>query len=117
MPNRRAASRALPRLREAIATTSQYSPRCMAGITFASPMLAVLKMPQRTLSITCVPPCEKYIALQYTAAEQNVPHGLACRHNCYNRRVGRARARGAGTYISMLVDMARDSYRHVGQHI
>ena len=38
-------------LREQIATTSQRSPRCIAGMTFSVPIFAVLKMPQRILLI------------------------------------------------------------------
>src|SRR5713226_8341946 len=33
-----------------MATTSDHSPRCIAGITFAVPILAELIMPQRTFS-------------------------------------------------------------------
>src|SRR5438094_2548867 len=48
MPNRAAAWRAFSGSLEAIATTSDHSPRCMAGITLAVPILAVLRIPQRT---------------------------------------------------------------------
>src|SRR5271163_4175882 len=49
MPRARAVSSALPWSREAIATTSTHSPFCMAGITFLTPIPAVLRTPQRTL--------------------------------------------------------------------
>jgi len=39
-----------PRSREAIAATSDQAPRCIAGITFTVPILAVLSIPQRTFS-------------------------------------------------------------------
>src|SRR5215203_2454650 len=49
---RRAASASKrSRLGEAIATTSQNSPFCKAGITFSLPIFAVLKIPQRTFFI------------------------------------------------------------------
>ena len=33
-----------------MAVTSEYCPRCIAGMTLTTPMLAVLMMPQRTFS-------------------------------------------------------------------
>ena len=39
---------ALARSREAMASTVVYWPRCMAGMTFLRPMLAVLRTPQRS---------------------------------------------------------------------
>ena len=48
---------AAARSREAIAAMRQRSDRCIAGITFSRPILAVLITPQRTLSaMFCVPP-------------------------------------------------------------
>ena len=47
MPRSSAAARADCSRREQIATTSVSSPRCMAGITLAVAMFAVLRMPQR----------------------------------------------------------------------
>src|ERR1039458_845355 len=49
MPRVAAASLALARLRDAMATTLVYWPRCMAGMTFLRPMSAVLRTPQRSL--------------------------------------------------------------------
>src|SRR5450759_5268709 len=49
MPNCVAAARAFSRVREAMAVISQYVPCCMAGITLVVAILAVLRMPQRTL--------------------------------------------------------------------
>src|SRR5208282_4419976 len=49
MPRPVAASRALARSREAMATTLVYWPCCMAGMTFLRPMAAVLRTPQRSL--------------------------------------------------------------------
>src|SRR5882672_7815604 len=49
MPSARAASSALPRSREAIAVTSLHAPFCIPGMTFFTPILAVLRIPQRTL--------------------------------------------------------------------
>src|SRR5581483_3189521 len=69
MPSRRAASCALSRLREAIALTSQYVPCCIAGMTFATPMLAVLKMPQRTFPITCLLP-DKILQYPYSIPQE-----------------------------------------------
>ena len=44
----RGRSRALARSREAMAATVVSSPRCMAGMTFLRPMLAVLSTPKRS---------------------------------------------------------------------
>src|SRR6266498_1403653 len=51
MPSFCAVACAVGRLREAIAAISQCAPRCIAGSTLATPMLAVLNTPQRTLLI------------------------------------------------------------------
>src|SRR5437899_629662 len=55
MPSRVAAACALARSREAMAVMAQYSPRCIAGTTFSVPMLAVLRIPQRTFRIVLPP--------------------------------------------------------------
>ena len=47
---------AFSRFCDAIATTSQSAPFCIAGITFLTPILAVLKTPQRTFFIFRAPP-------------------------------------------------------------
>src|SRR5260370_5229446 len=65
MPNRAAAWRAFSGSLEAMATTSDHSPRCMAGITLAVPILAVLRIPQRTFlrmlnSLSQLAPEERY---------------------------------------------------------
>ncbi len=39
------------RSREAMAVTSEYWPSCMPGITFFTPIAAVLKTPQRTFFV------------------------------------------------------------------
>src|SRR5229473_5124529 len=49
MPSVRATSSALRRSREAIAVTSLHSPFCIPGMTFLTPIAAVLRTPQRTL--------------------------------------------------------------------
>src|ERR1700684_367772 len=49
MPRVRAASSALRRSREAIAVTSLHAPFCIPGMTFVTAILAVLRIPQRTL--------------------------------------------------------------------
>src|SRR5437016_3024101 len=54
MPRRRAMSRALSSEREAMATTSVCSPFCIAGITFCTPMWAVLNTPMQIFCITSV---------------------------------------------------------------
>ena len=54
MPSRSAASLAFDSEREAMATTSVNSPLCIAGITLTTPILAVLRMPQRTFRIVVV---------------------------------------------------------------
>ena len=46
-----AASVALERSREAMAVIAHHGLRCIAGITFCSAMFAVLKIPQRTISV------------------------------------------------------------------
>src|SRR5437868_4446270 len=50
MPSDRAASRARSTPLEANATTSDHSPRCIAGITFLTAMFAAPRTPQRILS-------------------------------------------------------------------
>src|SRR6266568_2840316 len=54
MPSRFATSCAFDRSLEAIALTSDQSPRCIAGTTFLTAIFAVLRIPQRTLSIMLV---------------------------------------------------------------
>src|SRR5271165_757788 len=49
MPSLPAASRALPASREAIARICETSPRCIAGMTFSTAMLATPRTPQFTL--------------------------------------------------------------------
>src|SRR5271157_5221180 len=49
MPSFSAASRALARSREAIAAISETSPRCIAGITFSTAILATPRTPHLTL--------------------------------------------------------------------
>src|ERR1017187_10931002 len=49
MPSLLAACRALSRSREAMALTIVSCPRCIAGMTCSRPILAVLRMPQRSL--------------------------------------------------------------------
>src|ERR1039458_7761630 len=49
MPSLLAACRALSRSREAMALTVVSCPRCIAGMTCSRPILAVLRMPQRSL--------------------------------------------------------------------
>src|SRR5580658_2114606 len=49
-----AASRALSRSRDAMASMLVCWPFCMAGITFLRPMLAVLSTPQRSLFVIVV---------------------------------------------------------------
>src|SRR5713101_9415198 len=49
MPSNRAVSSARRRSREAIAAISQNLPFCIPGMTFFTPILAVLRIPQRTL--------------------------------------------------------------------
>src|SRR6476659_1118405 len=53
MPSCLAVACALARSRDAIAVTAQSAPRCMAGSTFATPILAVLRPPQRILVMKC----------------------------------------------------------------
>src|SRR5215210_3015375 len=53
MPSCLAVAWALDRSRDAIAVTSQSALRCMAGSTFATPILAVLRTPQRILVMIC----------------------------------------------------------------
>src|SRR5215212_6504907 len=53
MPSCLAVAWALARSRDAIAVISQSAPRCMAGSTFATPILAVLRTPQRILVMIC----------------------------------------------------------------
>src|SRR5215213_10078116 len=53
MPSCAAVACALARSREAIAVISQSVPRCIAGSTFATPILAVLRTPQRILVMIC----------------------------------------------------------------
>src|SRR5438132_11138983 len=48
MPNSLAACLALSRSLEAIAVTSDHSPRCIAGMTFFTAMLATPKTPHST---------------------------------------------------------------------
>jgi hypothetical protein len=48
----RAASSALVRSRDAIPTTSDNSPRCIAGMTFPVAILATARTPQRTFCIS-----------------------------------------------------------------
>src|SRR5215468_7778367 len=50
-----AASRAFSREREAIATTVESSPRCIAGTTFLTAIPATPSTPQRTLPFACAP--------------------------------------------------------------
>src|ERR1019366_4003986 len=51
MPRAAAACWALGRSREAMAAISHHSPRCMAGMTFFTAILAAPRTPQRTLRI------------------------------------------------------------------
>src|SRR5690606_24207522 len=50
MPSASAAACALAASREAMATTSEWAERWMAGVTCSMPILAVDKMPQRIFS-------------------------------------------------------------------
>ena len=54
MPNFAAAASARDCSREAMATISQSSACCIAGMTLFTPMAAVLNTPQRTFCITCL---------------------------------------------------------------
>src|SRR3954469_14088206 len=55
MSSARAAASAAPGPRDAIASTSAFEARRMPGMTFATPMLAVDTMPQRTVLIRSLP--------------------------------------------------------------
>ncbi len=51
IPSAAAALRALSALREAMAVTSEYRPRCMAGMTFSVAIFATPSTPHLTLVI------------------------------------------------------------------
>src|SRR5262245_40520050 len=80
MPSSAAAAFALSSEREAIAVTSEWGERMMPGVTLRMPILAVDRIPQRTLSVIVSPPIWPLDLVQAVPA-------AAADRNCFRLRL------------------------------